>query len=110
MAYKIYRVSLPQGLDLGYDSYSEFTMIADCEATARNTHPGQERRFDDFYPRSDGTTGRDWVQPNQLHLLVVEELGLANPENQHEKVLTKSFTRAEKMKKLFLENLKKFPF
>jgi len=91
MAYKIYRVSLPQGLDLGYDSYSEFTMIADCEATARNTHPGQERRFDDFYPRSDGTTGRDWVQPNQLHLLVVEELGLANAENQHEKVLTKSF-------------------
>ncbi len=85
--YKIYRVTVSGNSGLGYDSYSEFMIVAKSEDEARNMHPGTELPIPIISDRSHNA----WVRIDQLHLLKVEEIGIADENHQQTEVLTTSF-------------------
>ncbi len=87
--YRIYKVSLPSNIKLDidqYDSYSEFIVVAENEDEARMMHPGAEVSFS-FIERKR----RDWISENEIHLLIIEEIGFANQSHQCTEILTASF-------------------
>jgi hypothetical protein len=86
--YKIYRVTLPASINLGYDSYSEFMIVAECEEEARNMHPGCEMPFNSM---GEYDIRSDWIQIDKIDQLIVEEIGLANKDHQDTEILTKSY-------------------
>lgn len=83
--YRIYKVSTSE--DLGYDSYSEFIVVALNETDARNTHPGSGLLVGSANYRYDGS----WVEEDQIKDLEVEEIGYANKSHQSRQVLVASF-------------------
>ena len=66
---KLYHVSLPNGFNLGYDSYSDFVVAAYSEEEARNTYPGGGS-FEDRYG--------EWISKNKVGELIVTEIGNAS--------------------------------
>ena len=65
----IYHVEL-DGIDLGYDSYSDFITVAASEEEARSTHPSGS---DGNWYHDDG----DWIKFSDRHTLLVTLIGTA---------------------------------
>jgi hypothetical protein len=84
---KIYRVSIPSSLDLGWDSYDSFVCVAEDEDEARNLHPIgcgiREKETEHRYS--------DWVKTSQVHLLKVEYIGEAKEEYKEATIICASF-------------------
>ena len=85
--YHIYRVELPATIKLGYDSYSEFTCVAESDMEARMMHPGAGMTFEFV----EGDYHNSWIKRDQIDELRVTEIGTANDEHQNTELLTTSF-------------------
>ena len=71
----LWHVSLPQGNDLGWDSYSEFIVAAMTEQQARSTYPnggGNDYWINDM--RND----HEWIRFDEIHTLIVTCIGIAD--------------------------------
>lgn len=55
----IYHVQLPESIQLGYDSYSEFVCIAATEKEARETYPGWENKW-------PSKLFGEWIEKDQI--------------------------------------------
>ena len=82
----LYHVSLPDEIDLGYDSFSEFVVACKNEVTARFMHPcGWEK---------SQWTERDtdeWLCQARVNELVVTCIGVANENVKENQVIVASY-------------------
>jgi len=84
--YKIYLVTLPTHISLGYDSYDEFVVVARSAEKAKHFHPATGKR----YVRVQEIWG-DWVRYDQIDQLCVTEIGYADKNHQFTQIVTASF-------------------
>jgi hypothetical protein len=80
---KIFRVSLPSALRLGWDSYDSFVCVAQDEDEARHLHPSGCKMHRKHCS--------DWIDMKKLHLLIVEYVGEAKEEYKEACILCASF-------------------
>lgn len=78
----LYHVSLPEYMDLGYDSYSEFIVACKNEQTARFIHPTGLKKTEWTERKSD-----DWLTQDQVGKLVVMCIGTANGNVKEDEVI-----------------------
>lgn len=72
----LYHVAIPNTIRVGYDMYDSMVVCASSVDDARQIHPC------DVYPITAWGYFGDWIRPEQISELIVEELGPALPSVQ----------------------------
>ena len=80
---KLFHVTLPSGMFLGYDSYSEFVCVAFTKEEARKIHP--DETDEEWKYRGS------WIAEDEIDKLVVEEIGIAYDNVKPGTVVVSSF-------------------
>lgn len=85
---RLWHVSVPGGMDLGYDSYDSFVVACYTEDEARNTSPGG---IDMSNKDKTHSCWWGWINRDDISQLIVTEIGYAKEGISFRSVIIASF-------------------